>query len=126
MPEDSNGTVVMDHQNLPNIEFCVPTRVCIEPGCVRHLAAVLHRLNANRVVFVTDAGLGGSAIVADALASLHAAGIETEVIADVETNPRTTTAERVAEVARDAQAIVGFGGGSVMDAAKGAAMLAIV
>ena len=114
----------MDIHRLPNVEFRVPTRVCIEPGCVSHLAATVHRLSASRVVFVTDAGLRDTSMVVEALASLRAAGIEVELVDDVESNPRTTTAERVALVAREAEAVIGFGGGSVMDAAKGAAMLA--
>lgn len=114
----------MDIHQLPKVEFRVPTRVCIEPGCVRYLAGVIHRLNADRVTFVTDAGLRETPIVVAALEGLQSAGIAAEVIADVETNPRTSTAERIAAMARDTQAIIGFGGGSVMDAAKGAAMLA--
>ena len=114
----------MDIQRVSNVEFRVPTRVVIEPGCVQSLAAVVHRLPAKRVVFVTDAGLCEESIVVSALESLRAAGITVDLVADIETNPRTTTAERVALVARGAEAIVGFGGGSVMDAAKGAAMLA--
>jgi alcohol dehydrogenase len=110
--------------NPRGIEFRVPTRVCIEPGCVGRLPRVAQDLGARSVLFVTDGGLAELEPTRAALEALRHAGLEVGLFTEVETNPRTTTAERIAERAAQHQLVIGFGGGSVLDAAKAAAMLA--
>jgi alcohol dehydrogenase len=54
------------------------------------------------------------------------AGLDCEPAGQLESNPRIPTVERLAETARSArcEVVVGLGGGSALDAAKAAAMLA--
>ncbi|MEM7199188.1 MAG: iron-containing alcohol dehydrogenase [Planctomycetota bacterium] len=106
--------------------FRMPTRVEIEPGCAAQLAPVLHTLDAGRVVLVCDPGLEATPWPTQLRASLKAAGIASATFADVPSNPRTTTAEAAAARARQhgAAALVALGGGSAIDAAKAAAVLA--
>lgn len=58
--------------------------------------------------------------------SLDAAGVEYVVFDKIEPNPRATTIDQAAELARkeDCELIVALGGGSVMDASKGIATVA--
>ncbi len=105
-------------------DFRIPTHVRLAPGCSANLPAVALELGATRVLFVTDGGLVDGPLVKRALAKLESAGVDCLLFGEVEANPRTQTAERIAALAKPGDVIVGFGGGSVMDAAKAAAMLA--
>lgn len=105
-------------------DFRIPTRVRIAPGCSDGLSEVVEDLGAERILFVTDKGLAESPLVGNALAQLSENGHNCELFGEVESNPRTTTAEHLGKLAREGDVIVGFGGGSVIDAAKAAAMLA--
>ena len=106
--------------------FRLPTHVRIQPGCLAELPEVLQARGAARVLLVTDPVLSAVGFVQAAVDAVRAAGLDCQVFAEVEPNPRVTTVERIAATAKDqrAEAIVGVGGGSVLDAAKGAAMLA--
>jgi alcohol dehydrogenase class IV len=79
-----------------------------------------------RVLIVTDAGLVGSGAVDPARASLEAAGVETVLFTDVEADPPQRIVEAVVDQARAAEVdgVVGLGGGSSLDTAKLAALLA--
>jgi alcohol dehydrogenase YqhD (iron-dependent ADH family) len=58
---------------------------------------------------------------------LDAVGVKSTVFEEVEPNPRTTTIEKAAEIAarEKCDLIIGLGGGSPMDAAKGVALAAV-
>ncbi|MFT7485007.1 MAG: alcohol dehydrogenase [Candidatus Paceibacteria bacterium] len=105
-------------------DFRIPTHVRVAPGCSAALSETAKQLNAKRVLFITDAGLLEGPLVFAALALLDAANMPVELYGEVESNPRTTTAEHIASLANPGDVLVGFGGGSVIDAAKAAAMLA--
>jgi len=79
-----------------------------------------------RVVFVTDAGLRASGLIAPALASLAAAGINVSVFADVVADPPEAVILNATQQAIDfkADGVIGFGGGSSLDVAKLVALLA--
>ena len=106
--------------------FRLPTQVCIEPGCLRHLPQVVRERGVSRVLLVTDRHLAQREFLLAARTELERAGLLCDLFEEVESNPRTSTVERIAAQAREerAQLIVGLGGGSVLDAAKAAAMLA--
>ncbi|MFC3711763.1 iron-containing alcohol dehydrogenase [Sphingoaurantiacus capsulatus] len=78
---------------------------------------------AERILFVTDAGVRGLGLCDGALAALTAAGREVVVFDQVEADPSATTVLAAVEAGRGAGAVVGFGGGSPMDVAKVAAYL---
>lgn len=107
--------------------FRIPTRVVVEPGCRRLLAERVRELGAERPLLVVDAGLLATPWVDELERALGAAGTPAERFAEVEPNPRAATVERLAERARGAgsDALVALGGGSVLDAAKAAAVLAV-
>ncbi len=109
------------------IGYRMPTRVHIAPGCRARLPEVATSLGASRVVLVADPGLEATPWVKEIRGLLETAGVSVQVFDEVEPNPRTTTAERIAARIRDGEleAVVALGGGSVLDAAKAAAMLAV-
>jgi alcohol dehydrogenase class IV len=106
--------------------FRVPTRVVIEPGCRRRLAAVAAGYGPGPATLVVDPGLAATPWPGEAAEQLAAAGLDAAVFSAVEANPRAETVERLAGELRrrGGRLVVALGGGSVLDAAKGAAMLA--
>ncbi|MCG3178549.1 MAG: Alcohol dehydrogenase 2 [Phycisphaerae bacterium] len=78
-----------------------------------------------RVLLVTDPGLRDSGHVGRALAALAGAGLAAEVFDGVHENPTGDDVSAGAEFARSRRPglIVGLGGGSAMDAAKGVNLL---
>ncbi len=105
--------------------FRVPTAVTLAPGCLAR-AAELARSFGRRAVLALDRGLESTPWPGRLLADLTAAGFEVEVFDEIEPNPRAATVERLATRLRKSRAevVIGLGGGSVLDAAKAAAMLA--
>lgn len=106
--------------------FRVPTHTTIAPGCARRTAEALGARGLERVLVVTDRGVRATAAFATFAAALEAAPLDVTLDDGVESNPRLATAERLGQRAREERidGIVGIGGGSVLDAAKAAAMLA--
>ncbi|HEX4955677.1 MAG TPA: iron-containing alcohol dehydrogenase [Thermoanaerobaculia bacterium] len=104
--------------------FRAPTRLTLAPGSLTRLPLTLepHR----RALLVFDRGLGATPWPQRAASLLEAAGLAVGTFDTVEPNPRDATVEAIAEVARTGsfEVVVGLGGGSVLDAAKAAAMLA--
>jgi alcohol dehydrogenase len=121
--------------------FRAPTRILMAPGAVARLPEIVAGYFSerspersseqaadrppDRVLLVTDPGVeetGGPERLWQALAEIE---IEAITFDDVEPNPRAGTVDRLAEWGREegASLVIGFGGGSVLDAAKAAAML---
>ena len=108
------------------IGYRMPTRVHIAPGSLARLSEVAANLGLDSALLVVDPGLQATPWPQKAYAALAVAGARLEVFDEVEPNPRTTTATRAAERIREQglAGVVALGGGSVLDAAKAAAMLA--
>ncbi|MEM8964053.1 MAG: iron-containing alcohol dehydrogenase [Acidobacteriota bacterium] len=108
------------------IGFRLPTHVHIAPGASQHLADVTKSLDARRVLFVFDPGLAATDHPQRMQKDLADAGVHVESFDAIEPNPRTTTAEAAGALAAEhkLEAVIGLGGGSTLDAAKAAAMLA--
>jgi alcohol dehydrogenase len=106
--------------------FRCPTRVTIAPGCIASLPDAVRELGCERVLLATDPGVAATGHPERARADLERSGVRCELFTEIESNPRTTTALRVAAALRDGgcDGAVAIGGGSALDAAKGAAMLA--
>ncbi|WP_416378670.1 iron-containing alcohol dehydrogenase [Burkholderia sp. B21-007] len=99
-----------------------------EWGCVRRLGQVMAAWTDRRnVLIVTDAGLHEAGVLEPAKASLAAAGFHATVFDEVVADPPEAVVSRCVEVARSAEVdvVIGLGGGSSMDIAKLAAVLAV-
>jgi alcohol dehydrogenase class IV len=95
------------------------------PGALAELGHCAVRLGARRPFLVTDPGLIEAGWVDEALAYLRPRGLQPAVWHDVTPNPKDheieAAFERYAESGGDV--IIGLGGGSCIDAAKGVAIL---
>lgn len=102
-------------------EFELRTRIDFGPHRVDSLGELAAALGARRVLLVSDPGIVAAGHAERGLASLRRAGIETFLFDGVIENPTTETVDRGVEVARQCQPdlLVGLGGGSSMDCAKG-------
>ena len=105
-------------------KFAIP-EVIFGNGSIKYLAPCARRLGAKRVLLVSDPGVeeaGWAEVVMDLL---KADGIECAYFSDVSSNPRDSQVYRGAELYSEhrADVIVGIGGGSPIDAAKGISIL---
>src|SRR6185295_7031450 len=105
--------------------FRVPTRVVMAPGCIDQLPEIVAGYGPERVLLVTDPGIEEAGWPELAWRGLAARHIEAITFDDVEPNPRASTVDRLAAWGREegASLVLGIGGGSVLDAAKAAAMV---
>lgn len=104
-----------------SFEFRAPTRLVVGAGSVARLGALARELGGARALVVSDPGVvraGHAAIGSSALAE---AGLAVECFSGFAENPTTAQVEAGTEVARvfRPDLIVGLGGGSSMDCAKG-------
>ena len=97
------------------------TRIVFGNGVVARLGELARELKAARVLLVTDPGILKAGHVERAIESLRLVGIEAAVFSAVRENPTTVDVARCVAAAREVQAdmLVGLGGGSSMDTAKG-------
>ena len=118
------------------VDFQVPTRIVFGAGKISSLGALAQELAATTATFhadrsqqplwrralvVSDPGVVAAGHTASGLASLEAAQFETRLFDGARENPTTEHVTAGVSVARDFQpdVIVGLGGGSSMDCAKG-------
>lgn len=97
------------------------TRVVFGPGSLSSLGEVGAGLERRRALLVTDRGVRAAGHADRARESLESAGITTVMFDGVKENPTTRHVEEGAKFARPhaIDLIVGLGGGSAMDCAKG-------
>jgi len=97
------------------------TRMVFGPGNIASLGSLATELGGRRAMVVSDAGVIAAGHAARGLESLTAAGLETVLYQGVHENPSTEDVERGTAFAREfaPDILVGLGGGSSMDCAKG-------
>ncbi len=97
------------------------TRVVFGSGSVQRTGVFARNLGAQRAMVVTDRGIADAGHLDHVLQSLSAAGLEWSAFMGVEENPTTDTVDACVAAAREHQAdlLIGLGGGSSMDTAKG-------
>jgi len=105
--------------------FRAPTRLVMAPGALAHLPEIVAIYSPKRVVLVTDPGIEETGLPEHVWQALAEIGAEAITFDDVEPNPRAATVDRLAAWAKEegAALVIGLGGGSVLDAAKAAAMV---
>lgn len=105
-------------------QFNVPNTIITGAGASRELVAQLRRLNARRVLFVTDVFLESSGVAGGFIRALEAAGLNVKVFAGVQPDPTDVNVRDGLARFRSAECdtIVALGGGSPMDAAKAIAV----
>ncbi len=109
-------------ERVRNFEDIPGGKVIFGPGKLSTIGDEAATLNARRVLIVTDPGLAKTSAVDRAATALRDSGMAVVIFDQVRENPTTTDVARCVEVAKEGEVdlIVGLGGGSSMDTAKGA------
>lgn len=100
--------------------------IVVDDGAASTIGSLLRgHFKGTSVLVVTDAQLLSLGLAVPLLSSLKAAGWDVVVYDNVSTDPPDHQVIAAAKLAADADVVVGFGGGSVMDVAKVAAVLSL-
>lgn len=102
-------------------DFNCPTRIIFGPGKLAELGSLGSKLGAKRALVVSDRGIVAAGHTARGVQSLEQIGITVALFDQIAENPTTADVDKGLAVAKDIRPdlIVGFGGGSSMDCAKG-------
>lgn len=102
-------------------DFQPRTRVIFGAGSIARLGETALELNFQRTLLVADRGMVESGHVDEALTPLRKAGIRVSSFHDFEVNPDTTMIQAGRDYAAEFEvdSIIGLGGGSSLDCAKG-------
>ena len=102
-------------------EFQLRTRVVFGHGSLDRLGQLARSLGFKRTLLVADAGMAQAGYAAEAARLLETASIETVPFHDFRTSPDSGTVDAASRFARPlgVDSIVGLGGGSSLDCAKG-------
>jgi alcohol dehydrogenase len=108
-------------QPLAEFEFRGGPRLVVGPDTLRRLGSLARELGATRALVTSDPGIVDAGHAAAGVESRAQAGIATAVFSSFGENPTSTQIEAGTAVARDFRPdlLVGLGGGSSMDCAKG-------
>lgn len=108
-------------EDLAPFDFDPRTRVIYGLGVLSQLGTLARELGGSRVLLVTDKGLKTTGHDVRAIKALTDAGLVTTIFDETQPNPTTDDVDRGLSVAKQSQTdlIIGFGGGSCMDCARG-------
>jgi alcohol dehydrogenase len=106
-------------------DFQPRTRVVFGEGAITRLGELARELSFRRTLLVADRGLVASGHVEEATEILERAGVVAVPFHDFDSNPDTRMCEagRAFAASRDIDSLVGLGGGSSLDCAKGVSFL---
>lgn len=106
---------------MRSFDFQPRTRVVFGAGVIERLGELARELNFKRTLMVADHGLVASGHVDEAVGPLKNAGVEVIRFHDFEVNPDTRMVEAGTAFASESKidSIIGLGGGSSLDCAKG-------
>lgn len=101
-------------------------RIVLGPGAISQVGQEAQRLRAEKVLFVTDRGIIEAGLIKLAQETLSKSRIESAIFDGVEPDPRYEIVGDCLEVIRQQKSdlVIGFGGGSSIDIAKTAAIMA--
>jgi alcohol dehydrogenase len=106
---------------MQSFDFQPRTRVVFGAGAIERLGEIARELNFRRTLLVADHGLVASGHVDEAVGPLEKASVEVIRFHDFEVNPDSRMVESGAAFVAPLKidSIIGLGGGSSMDCAKG-------
>ncbi len=106
--------------------FYIPTRFIIGGGSLAQLGREAARLGKTALLVTGKSSMRRTGVLDKILKDLEEKGVRPTVFEKVEPNPRASTIDEGAQIARDnnIEMIIGLGGGSSMDAAKCIALAA--
>jgi len=106
--------------------FNTTRSIIIERGAAARLAEHVETMGHRSILLVTDAGVLAAGLLAPVEAGFAQRGIALQVFSKVQADPPESVILEAVDAARQcaADCVIGFGGGSSLDAAKLAALLA--
>jgi alcohol dehydrogenase len=106
---------------MQSFDFQQRTRFVYGSGSIQRLGELAKQLGASRVLVVSDQGVVAAGHFSKAVTALTEAGLEVSSFHDFRENPNTDHVDRGVVAARQFKPdlLVGLGGGSSMDCAKG-------
>ncbi|MHB8985902.1 MAG: iron-containing alcohol dehydrogenase [Eubacteriales bacterium] len=106
--------------------FKLPGVVYLGRGALENLSKEIKRFNPKKVLLITDGGVQAAGMDKKIIGIIEESGVQADIFAGVEAEPCTGTVDRVGSLVREKQyqLLVGLGGGSPMDVAKAASVLA--
>ena len=110
-----------------NFQYYLPVNVVFGCGKVDEAGELAKQYGSKAMIVTGGSSAKKSGLYDRVKESLKKSGIESILFDEVTPNPLTTTAEKGAKIAKGngCDIIVGIGGGSIMDCAKGIAFLAV-
>jgi alcohol dehydrogenase class IV len=110
-----------------NFNYHLPVNLIFGRGRVSELGTQAARCGKRALVVTGRNSAKKTGLLDRALSYLSAVGLEYALFDEVEQNPLTTTVSRGVEAIRShgCDVVIGLGGGSIMDAAKGMAFMAV-
>lgn len=106
---------------MKSFDFQCPTQIVFGPGKLSELGSLAAKIGGDRALVVTDRGIIAVGHALRAINFLEQSGFNVTLFDDVEENPTTEHVEHGVAIAKQSSPalIVGIGGGSSMDCAKG-------
>ncbi len=105
---------------ISDFEFNVSTNIRFGPGESGNMGNHVKALGGKKVFISTDKGISNARLLDGMIASLEKENIPYVVFDEVEANPSFETVEKAFEIfkSQECDLLIGFGGGSSIDAAK--------
>jgi alcohol dehydrogenase len=107
--------------------FFSPSKIMLGVGTTRGIGAEVKALGAKKVIIVTDAGVVKAGILEEIEKSLSIKSVDVVVYDKVEIETPARVIDDCARVARKEKchAVIGLGGGTTLDTAKGVSLMAM-
>ena len=107
--------------------FSIPQNIMFGKSSLNKLPSILAKLPSGKILIISDRGLEAVGTVKKVIDILDNAGIEHTEFLDVEPNPSVETVNAAVTIYKSSNAtsMIALGGGSPMDVAKAAAVLAV-
>ncbi len=112
--------------NLDSFEYLSPTRLIVGPNSISKIPDLIQERGLRKGLVVTDPGLAAAGIVDRVVYLLKDAKLPCEIFGRVEANPPFSNVEAAYRVFVEGHCdfLIGLGGGSPMDVAKGVGVAA--
>jgi alcohol dehydrogenase class IV len=106
--------------------FYSPNKVIFGPDTIKSLGSEALQLGAKKALIVTDPGVAKTDLLQPVKSSLGSAGIQCVVYDRVEPEPPVRCVKEATDqfLSEKCDVVIGFGGGSSLDVAKGVSLLA--
>lgn len=106
--------------------FQLPRKVLFGNGAIHQIGAEIKNLNVRRLIIVTDPGVVKAGLLADVISSMKKERIQSDLFDQVKPDPPISVVEECTRKVKKEHfdAVLGVGGGSVLDAAKAISFMA--